>query len=55
MANYTIEVETSGREVYQITALTEEEAKRILYNDCPKPVVSEVMSFDITSINEDKG
>ena len=51
---FTIECETSGHEVYQIYAPTEEEAKRILYNGGQEPVVSEVTSFDITSIKEQK-
>jgi len=53
MPDYVIECETSGREVYQITAPTEEKAKCVLYHDAPKPVVSEVLSFGITSIKEE--
>lgn len=54
MPDYVIECETTGREVYQITAGSVTDAKFILYNDAPKPVVSEVLSFGITSIEEQK-
>jgi hypothetical protein len=54
MPDYIIECETTGREVYQISAPTEDEARRILYQEAPTPVVSEVMSFGVTSIKEEK-
>ena len=52
MTDYIIECETTGREVYTISAESPEEAKRILYSEGPRPAVSEVLSFEVTSITE---
>ena len=49
---FTIECETAGREVYQIYADSEEQAKDILYSGGQLPVLSEVTSFSITSVKE---
>ena len=53
MNSYTIECATTGHEIYQIYANSEEEAKNILYRSGQEPVVSEVTSFDIVSIKKD--
>lgn len=52
MPLFQIETNTTGREVYLIDAEDEDTARGVLWYDAPKPVVTEVLSFEIESITE---